>query len=80
MIFASMSLKKPSHLMPFGYLTVIISFVTDRVFFGTSFDTMSICGMILTSAGLLMKLFMADDEPSESHIEKVKDENGTIVE
>lgn len=65
MIFSSMSLKKPSYIMPFGYLTVICSFFTDMYFFGSSFDTLSVIGMCLTSAGLFSKLLISESKEEE---------------
>ena len=41
--------------MPFGYVGVLISFLSDTIFFKIEFDFLSIIGMILTSVGLLSK-------------------------
>lgn len=51
-------LKKPSFIMPFGYVTIILSSIVDNVMFGSSFGTLSIIGMSLTSSGLLVKLLV----------------------
>lgn len=55
----SLFLKKPSIIMPFWYINTVIGFVIDVVYFGDSFDWMSILGMMLTSSGLLMKLLIS---------------------
>jgi hypothetical protein len=58
MIVRPMSLKKPSYLMPFGYLTIIVSFITDIFIFNSTFDVFSIIGMVMTSGGLFSKLII----------------------
>lgn len=44
--------------MPFGYLGLIVGFTADILYFGSSFNLLSVVGMILTSVGLLSKLFL----------------------
>jgi drug/metabolite transporter (DMT)-like permease len=51
-------LKKPSYIMPLGYITIILAALMDYVIFGSSFSTLSIVGMFLTSSGLLVKVFV----------------------
>jgi len=51
-------LKKPSYLMPFGYITIILSSIVDNLMFDSQFGTLSIIGMLLTSSGLLVKLLI----------------------
>ena len=51
-------LKKPSYIMPLGYVTIILSSIVDSLMFGSSFGTLSIIGMFLTSSGLLVKLLV----------------------
>lgn len=46
--------------MPFGYISIVVAFISDIVFFDASFDWISILGMILTSAGLLSKLLVKE--------------------
>ena len=53
-------LKKPSYIMPLGYITIILSSVMDFLLFGNSFGTLSILGMFLTSSGLLAKLLIPE--------------------
>lgn len=53
-------LKKASYIMPFGYISIVVAFISDIVFFDASFDWISILGMILTSAGLLSKLLVKE--------------------
>jgi drug/metabolite transporter (DMT)-like permease len=50
--------KKPSYMMPFGYITIIGSALVDYLIFNTSFDFLTIIGMFLTSCGLLVKLIV----------------------
>jgi drug/metabolite transporter (DMT)-like permease len=52
-------LKKASYIMPFGYITVILSAIMDFTLFGNAFSSISIFGMLLTSSGLLAKLFIS---------------------
>jgi drug/metabolite transporter (DMT)-like permease len=51
-------LKKASYIMPFGYITVILSSLMDFILFGNEFSSLSIFGMLLTSSGLLAKLLI----------------------
>lgn len=51
-------LKKPSFIMPFGYVTIVLSSIVDSIMFGSEFGTLSIMGMFLTSSGLLVKLLV----------------------
>jgi drug/metabolite transporter (DMT)-like permease len=51
-------LKKPSFIMPLGYITIILSTIMDFFLFGNSFSMLSIVGMLLTSSGLLVKLLI----------------------
>lgn len=44
--------------MPLGYVTIILSSIVDSLMFGSSFGTLSIIGMFLTSSGLLVKLLV----------------------
>lgn len=60
MIFAAASLKEPSYTMPLGYLSIVIGFLADIIFFKVDFNSYTVIGMLLTSAGLLSKLFLAD--------------------
>jgi len=57
-ITRAMMNKKPSYMMPFGYITIIGSAVMDYLIFNTSFDLITIIGMMLTSCGLLIKLIV----------------------
>lgn len=69
-------LKKPSYIMPLGYVTIILSSIVDNIMFGSSFGTLSIVGMFLTSSGLLVKLLVPEDEGSTPiHKETVKNHN-----
>jgi drug/metabolite transporter (DMT)-like permease len=56
----AMMLKKPSYIMPFGYLAIIISTLTDKLIFGTDFTFLTIIGMFLTSSGLLVKILVPE--------------------
>ena len=51
-------LKKPSYIMPLGYITIILASIVDNIIFGTQFGTLSIIGMFLSSSGLLVKLLI----------------------
>jgi len=51
-------LKKASYIMPFGYIGIVLSFLCDIILFQASFDWISVFGIILTSAGLLIKLLI----------------------
>lgn len=48
--------------MPFGYIAVIVGFIADVAFFGIQFNAMAVLGILLTSAGLLSKLFIGDSK------------------
>ena len=45
--------KKPSELMIYNYFSVVYSIVLDLVLFGHELHWFTVCGMMLTSAGLL---------------------------
>ena len=47
------SLKKPSVMMPFGYVGVATGFLADIYLFDTSFTLLTFMGVVLTSGGLL---------------------------
>lgn len=53
-------LKKASYIMPFGYVSIVFSFMMDIFIFDENFDTISILGMCLTSSGLLIKLLVKE--------------------
>jgi drug/metabolite transporter (DMT)-like permease len=65
MIFAATSLKEPSYTMPLGYLSIVIGFLADVIFFKVEFNVLTVIGMLLTSAGLLSKLFLADERTND---------------
>lgn len=52
-IIKANSLAKPSIVMPFGYVSVAVGFLADVLLFGTQFTTLTVVGMVLTSAGLM---------------------------
>ena len=52
-IFLANSLRSPSLVMPFGYASVVVSFLADVYLFDTNFSLLPVVGMFLTSAGLL---------------------------
>lgn len=58
-------LKKPSYIMPLGYITIVLSTIMDYVIFGNSFSTLSIIGMLLTSSGLMVKLFVPEEDKTK---------------
>jgi len=58
MIFASNSLMKPSRVMPFGYISVIVSFVADIYIFKAEFNFLAVLGILLTSLGLIGKYLL----------------------
>jgi len=53
LIFFANSLKKPSLMMPFGYIGVATGFLADVFLFDTEFTFITILGIFLTSGGLL---------------------------
>ena len=57
-ITKAMFLKKASYILPFGYLTIIVSSIFDLVIFHEYFDIWSVLGIILASSGLTGKLFV----------------------
>ena len=59
--FRALSLKKPSHIVPLGYVSVVFAVIVDAVLFGYTFNFTVIAGIGLTSSGLLMKLLLEDD-------------------
>lgn len=58
LITRAIYLKKASYIMPFGYISIVVAFISDIVFFSANFDWVSIVGMLMTSAGLLSKLIV----------------------
>ena len=63
LVFMANIIKKPSVMMPFGYICVIAGFWADLYLFGTSFELINIIGIVLTSVGLLsefLKNYRAD--------------------
>ena len=54
-------IKKASYIMPFGYISIVFATLSDILFFGASFDLLSVIGMIMTSAGLFGKLLIDDE-------------------
>ena len=62
-VIANSSLK-PSLVMPFGYLSILVAFVTEYFIFGTYFSWTTIIGMILTSLGLLGNFLSENDDRS----------------
>jgi hypothetical protein len=67
LIFAATSLKKPSHTMPFGYLTIVATFLADLFVFNIQFDLLQVIGIALTSVGLLSK-FLVSEEPETTKV------------
>ena len=55
-------IKKPSFIMPFGYLSIILSALIDIFYFGHQFNFLSLFGMILAGSGLLIKLLIHEDD------------------
>ena len=47
------SMKKPSVMMPFGYVGVATGFLADVFIFDTSFTFITFMGVLMTSGGLL---------------------------
>ena len=52
-IIKANSISKPSVVMPFGYVSVVVGFLGDVFLFGTEFSFLAVVGMLLTSTGLL---------------------------
>lgn len=44
--------------MPFNYISIVLATISDIVFFGASFDFISLIGIVLTSMGLVSKLII----------------------
>ncbi len=53
LIFAANTLKKPSHTMPFGYVSIVINYLADLFLYGSKFKVVPMLGIFLTSAGLI---------------------------
>jgi len=53
-------IKKASYVMPFGYITILGSAALDSLIFCYNFDLFTIIGMLLTSCGLLVKIFVPE--------------------
>jgi hypothetical protein len=53
LIFLANSLKKPSLMMPFGYVGVATGLIADVYLFDTRFTFLTAFGIFLTSGGLL---------------------------
>jgi drug/metabolite transporter (DMT)-like permease len=54
-------LKKPSFIMPFGYITIVVGTILDYLVFGQRVDWLVIVGMVLTSSGLMVKLIVNEE-------------------
>lgn len=52
-IFMANSLKKPSLMMPFGYVGVATGLLADIYLFDAPFTLLTFMGVVLTSGGLL---------------------------
>lgn len=44
---------RPSVIMPFGYLSVVVAFLIDFYLFETRFSALTLLGIMMTSLGLL---------------------------
>ena len=75
-IILANSIKPPSQVMPFGYVSVLLGFCADVYLFDTKFGILSIIGMILTSCGLLSGFLLA----TRSQPKEEKGSLGKIVE
>ncbi len=53
LIVLANTFKKPSTMMPFGYVGVATGFLADVYLFDISFTFLSVLGVFLTSGGLL---------------------------
>ena len=53
LILMANTIKKPSLMMPFGYLGVVTGLVADLYIFKNSFTFLTFLGIFLTSGGLL---------------------------
>ena len=60
MIFTATSLKRPSHTMPFGYVTIVTTISADLFIFNIKFDLLQVIGIVLTSVGLLSKFLVSE--------------------
>jgi len=47
------SIKSPTLVMPFGYVSVIVGMAADVYLFGSTFNLLQLFGMLMTSCGLL---------------------------
>lgn len=52
-------LKKASLILPFGYVSILVSGIVD-IMSGVSFDFLTVIGMMMTSLGLLSKLILPE--------------------
>lgn len=62
LIIRANSIKKPSYVMPFGYVSVVAGFLADIFLFKTQFSFLAIVGMALTSVGLLGEYLKSRDK------------------
>lgn len=65
LVFMANIVKKPSSMMPFGYVTVLVGFLADLYLFDISFDLSIIIGILLTSAGLLSEYLKNRSQSSQ---------------
>ena len=63
LIFLSNQLKKPSLMMPFGYVGVATGLIADVYLFDTKFSLMTTLGIFLTSIGLLSGFILKKEKP-----------------
>jgi drug/metabolite transporter (DMT)-like permease len=53
-------LKKASYIMPFGYVSIVVSSICDIIVFGVDFDWLSGIGMVMASVGLVSQLIVGE--------------------
>ena len=53
LVFLANIVKKPSSMMPFGYVAVLVGFLAYLYLFNITFNLTAVVGIMLTSAGLL---------------------------
>ena len=65
LIIVANTLRKPSHMMPFGYAGVATGFLADIYMFDIDFTYLSMIGVFLTSGGLFSE-YLISRSPTDS--------------
>ncbi len=60
LVTRAMLMAKPSMVMPFSYISIVLGCIVDSFIFNFSLDFITIAGVLLASVGLLTKVFIGN--------------------